>query len=206
MNETSKAAIRRFQDIRFVNTYFKGDGIDIGCGPDPLSKFYQQFPMMTSLKPWDLEDGDAQYMQSVSDSTFDFVHSSHCLEHMVDPYQAFENWIRICKPGGHIITTIPDEDMYEQGVWPSTNNQDHKTSWTIAKTSSWSPVSINLFDFLNQFRGKIEIIKVEKMNQAFMFDVERFDQTYHHIAECAIEFIVRKLTPEDIARKGRLPK
>jgi SAM-dependent methyltransferase len=125
---------------------------------------------------------------------------------MVDPYQAFENWIRICKPGGHIITTIPDEDMYEQGVWPSTNNQDHKTSWTLAKTSSWSPVSVNLFDFLNQFRGKIEVIKVEKMNQAFMFDVERFDQTYHHIAECAIEFIVRKLTPNDIARKGRLPK
>ena len=77
MNETSKAAIRRFNDIRYANTYFKGAGIDIGCGPDPLSKFNQQFPLMTSLKPWDLQDGDAQLMTNAKDETFDFVHSSH---------------------------------------------------------------------------------------------------------------------------------
>ena len=214
MNEMSKAAIRRFYDIRFVNTYFKGDGIDIGCGPDPLSKFHQQFPLMTSLKAWDLQDGDAQLMRNASDSSYDFVHSSHCLEHMVDPYEAFENWIRICKPGGHIITTIPDEDMYEQGQWPSVNNTDHKTSWTMTKTASWSPVSINLFDFLCQFRNRIEVIKVEKINAGYVFDAPRIDQTNDHnplsakyttgIAECAIEFIVRKLTDADKVNRGRL--
>jgi hypothetical protein len=39
-----------------------------------------------------------------------------------------------------------------------------------------------------------------------MYNVQRFDQTYHSISECAIEFIVRKKTDEEIARKGRLPK
>ena len=205
MNETSKAVIRRLQDVRFANTYFVGDGIDIGCGPDPLSKFQQQFPLMTSLKPWDLQDGDAQLMASAKDGSYDFVHSSHCLEHMYDPYEAFDNWLRICKPGGHIITTIPDEDLYEQGVWPSTHNPDHKTSWTISKDSSWSPVSINLLEFLYQYKDKIEILKVELVNSAFIYGVERFDQTYHHISECAIEFIVRKRTDEEIKRQGRLP-
>lgn len=206
MNETSKALIRRLQDARYVNTYFTGEGIDIGAGPDPLSRYSQQFPLMTGLKVWDVQDGDAQKMENVPDNTYDFVHSSHCLEHLFDPHEAFQNWIRICKPGGYIVTTIPDEDLYEQGVWPSNHNPDHKTSWTILKEESWSEGSINLIEFLYEFKDQIEILKVELVNGSFIYDVQRFDQTYHSISECAIEFIVRKKTTEEILRKGRLPK
>jgi SAM-dependent methyltransferase len=206
MNETSKALIRRLQDARYVNTYFTGNGIDIGAGPDPLSKYAQQFPLMSGLKVWDVQDGDAQKMESVPDNTYDFVHSSHCLEHLFDPQEAFQNWIRICKPGGYIITTIPDEDLYEQGVWPSNHNPDHKTSWTILKDESWSEGSINLIEFLYEFKDQIEILKVELVNGSFIYDVQRFDQTYHSISECAIEFIIRKKTTEELLRKGRLPK
>ena len=205
MQETSKALIRRLHDVRFANTYFVGDGVDIGCGPDPLSKYAQQFPLMTGLKEWDLQDGDAQKMASALDDSYDFVHSSHCLEHLFDPYEAFDNWIRICKPGGHIITTIPDEDLYEQGVWPSNHNPDHKTSWTILKNESWSPASINLLEFLYQYKDKVEVMKIELVNSSFIYGVERFDQTYHSISECAIEFVVRKRTQEEIDGKGRLP-
>ena len=160
MQETSKAVIRRLSDSRFVSRYFVGHGIDIGCGDDSLLKYRQQFPLITDVKSWDLPDGDAQYMQTVQDNTFDFVHSSHCLEHVYDPYEAFRNWIRICKPGGHIVTTIPDEDLYEQGQWPSTYNGDHKTSWTIAKTESWSPVSNSVMAFLFSFADQVEVLKV----------------------------------------------
>jgi SAM-dependent methyltransferase len=205
MQETSKALIRRLHDVRFANTYFVGNGIDIGCGPDPLTKYSQQFPLMTGIKEWDVADGDAQVMANAADDSYDFVHSSHCLEHMRDPYEAFDNWLRICKPGGHIITTIPDEDLYEQGVWPSTHNGDHKTSWTILKDASWSPNSINLLEFLYQYKDKIEVLKVELINGAFIYNVQRFDQTYHSISECAIEFVVRKRTQEEIKAKGRLP-
>lgn len=205
MQETSKALIRRLHDIRFANTYFTGSGIDIGCGDDPLSKYTQQFPLMTALRPWDLADGDAQLMASVTDDSYDFVHSSHCLEHLHDPYEAYDNWIRICKPGGHIITTIPDEDLYEQGVWPSNHNPDHKTSWTILKDSSWSPASINLIEFLYQFKDSIEVIKIDLQNSSFIYDIARVDQTYHSISECAIEFIVRKRTAPELIAKGRIP-
>jgi len=205
MQETSKALIRRLHDIRFASHYFKGDGIDIGSGDDPLTKYKQQFPLLNSVKEWDLEDGDAQFMEGVADHTFDFVHSSHCLEHTRDPYEAFDNWLRICKPGGHIITTIPDEDIYEQGVFPSTFNPDHKTTWTINKEESWSPVSINLLEFLYQYKSQIEVLKVELVNASYMYDMKRFDQTYNHISECAIEFIVRKRPDYEISRKGRLP-
>jgi len=205
MQETSKALIRRLHDVRCANTYFVGNGIDIGCGPDPLTKYAQQFPLMEGVKEWDVADGDAQVMTNAADDSYDFVHSSHCLEHMRDPYEAFDNWLRICKPGGHIITTIPDEDLYEQGVWPSTHNGDHKTSWTILKDASWSPASINLLEFLYQYKDRIEVLKVELINGAFIYNVQRFDQTYHSISECAIEFVVRKRTQEEINAKGRLP-
>jgi ubiquinone/menaquinone biosynthesis C-methylase UbiE len=131
-------------------------------------------------------------MQTVQDNTFDFVHSSHCLEHLRDPYEAFRNWIRICKPGGHIVTTIPDEDLYEQGQWPSTYNGDHKTSWTIAKTDSWSPVSNSVMAFLFSFADQVEVLKVELLDASYKYNVQRHDQTAYGISECAIEFVVRK--------------
>jgi ubiquinone/menaquinone biosynthesis C-methylase UbiE len=34
-------------------------------------------------------------MAGVVDGSVDFVHSSHCLEHMVDVRETLKNWIRI---------------------------------------------------------------------------------------------------------------
>lgn len=206
MKETSKALIRRLHDSRYATRYFRGLGIDIGAGPDSLGIYYQQFPLMTGLKAWDLPDGDAQLMDGVEDNSYDFVHSSHCLEHLRDPVEAYANWIRICRPGGHIVVTVPDEDLYEQGVWPSNFNGDHKTTWTISKDSSWSPDSINVLDLLGQFRSQVQVIKVESVDASYIYDIHRVDQTFHSISECAIEFVVRKRTQQEIDRRGRLPR
>ena len=204
MKETSKAVLRRLHDSRFATTFFKGSGIDIGCGDDPLSKYRLQFPLIEDLRPWDLPDGDAQLMSNVPNDSYDFVHSSHCLEHLSNPYEAFKNWLRICKPNGHIVVTVPDEDLYEQGQFPSTFSP-HLTTWTILKDASWSPASIGVFDFLYQFRTEIEVIKVELINGSYIYGIHRFDQTQFSISECAIEFIVRKLAEEDKKLKGRYP-
>lgn len=190
--ETTKSRLRRLSDDRFVNRYFVGDGIDIGCGDDSLGKYKNTYTGINEVKAWDLPDGDAQLMQGVEDDAYDFVHSSHCLEHMRNPTEAMQNWIRICKPGGHIVITIPEEDLYEQGVWPSTFNRDHKTSWTIAKQTSWSPVSVSVIPFLFQFLDKIEIIKIELIDHNFDYSLPRVDQTFNMPSESAIEFIVRK--------------
>lgn len=203
---TSKTVIRRLNDSRFATTYFKGDGIDIGAGKDTLDKYHQQFPLMTSLTAYDQEDGDAQFMENVPDNHFDFVHSSHCLEHIPDPYLAYTHWLRICKPGGHVIVMVPDEDLYEQGVWPSNFNPDHKFSFTIMKKESWCEASLNLVDFLYPLRDQIEVLKIELINGAHIYNDYRWDQSFHSISESNIEFIVRKRTQSEIDRKGRLPK
>lgn len=205
MHEASKALMRRLHDNRFSTRYFVGDGIDIGCGPDSIAQYAEQFPLMRTVRNWDLPDGDAQYLKTVTDNSLDFVHSSHCLEHMVDVKESLKNWLRVLKPEGHLVVLIPDEDMYEQGIFPSTNNSDHKWTFTTHKNHSWSDKSINVFNLLTEYSSIAQTLKVELLDATFRFKAHRFDQTRTPVGECAIEFIMRKLPASELDRKGRFP-
>src|SRR5437879_4822462 len=162
MHELSKSIQRRLHDANFVTRYFRGDGIDIGAGPDPLGHYIELFPLISSLRAWDIKDGDAELMTSCADEQFDFVHSSHCLEHMRNADVALKNWFRILRPGGHLIVIVPDEDMYEQGIFPSTFNTDHKWTFTVFKTSSWSNSSRNLLELIMSLGERADLIKLEQ--------------------------------------------
>lgn len=199
MYESSKSVFQKVRDSRYATRYLVGDGIDIGAGPDPLTQYYEFFPLMKSCRMWDLPDGDAELMASVADNSLDFVHSSHCLEHMRNVDVALENWVRILKPGGHLVCIVPDEDLYEQGVFPSTFNPDHKYTFTIYKRQSWSSRSVNLLDLLSRLKRPVEIKKIELLDATYRyhfntaFNQTRFDQTLTPVGECAIEFVLRKL-------------
>jgi predicted SAM-dependent methyltransferase len=191
-NEMQKAVVRRLQDSRFLRQYFVGHGIDIGAGDDGFNKYSEMFPLVKSVRSWDVHDGDAQYLESVEDNKFDFVVSSHCLEHMYVPALALQNWIRVVKSGGHLIITVPDEDLYEQGLWPSRYNYDHKFSFTIQKNASWSPKSINVVDILSKFSNVIQIKKIELLDNFYLNTVGNIDQTRYYASECAIELVLLK--------------
>ena len=199
MHETSKSIFHKLKDSRYATRYLVGDGIDIGAGNDSLALYFEFFPLMQSCRGWDLADGDAQEMASIKNETLDFVHSSHCLEHMVNPHTALNNWLRILKPGGHLVCLIPDEDLYEQGVFPSSFNDDHKHTFTIHKRQSWTASSINLVDLLTSLDYSVQILKIELHDATYRYKIERltsqkrFDQTLTPVGESAIEFVLRKL-------------
>jgi SAM-dependent methyltransferase len=121
-----------------------GSGIDIGCGPDPVTPDVRRF---------DIEDGDANVITKFVREQFDFVYSSHCLEHMHDPEKALLEWWKLVKVGGCLFFIVPDEDLYEQGIFPSRGNPDHKATFTIAKAQSWSPRSYNVLDLARMLPG-----------------------------------------------------
>ncbi len=164
-----------------------------------MAQYGELFPLMTSCRSWDLPDGDAELMAGISDNCYDFVHSSHCLEHMRNVSNAFENWVRILKPGGHLVCLVPDEDLYEQGVFPSSFNGDHKHTFTIFKKKSWSNHSVNVFDLLAGVRQPVEIKKVELLDATYRYGMNakygysRIDQTCTPIGESAIEIIIKKI-------------
>ena len=205
MKECSKSIPRRLSHPNFVNRYFVGDGIDIGGKPDPLVLYREVFSRIASVRTWDLEDGDAQYLAGVADASVDFVHSSHCLEHLVDPGVGLGNWLRVVRPGGHVIVTIPDEDLYEQGVFPSTFNRDHKWTFTIHKTRSWSPRSVNVLDLVTSLGPHAQVVKVELLDATYRYELPRYDQTVTPIGECGIEIVIRRRPEQEIEAGGRLP-
>jgi ADP-heptose:LPS heptosyltransferase/SAM-dependent methyltransferase len=192
MHETSKAVQRRLHDSNFLSRYFVGNGIDIGAGNDALGQYIELFPLMSSCLSFDREDGDAQEMAACKNEQYDFVHSSHCLEHVIHPDVALKSWFRILKPGGHLIVLVPDEDMYEQGIFPSTFNSDHKHTFTTFKAKSWTDKSWNLLSLIADISPDAELIKIEKLTGTFRFGLDRQDQTLSPIGEAAIEFIIRK--------------
>jgi SAM-dependent methyltransferase len=207
MFAASKAVARRVHDVRFASRYLMGNGIDISGGNDPVSQFREVFPGMREVHVWDPQvDGDAQFLANVPDASLDFVHSTHRLEHMHDPYEALRNWFRVLRPEGHLVCMVPDEDLYEQGRFPSTFNADHKWTFTMWKQRSWSPKSINVFDLIGTLGEAAQPMKVEMLDATFRYQLLRCDQTETPIAEAGIEFVIRKRPVHEIAARGRLPQ
>ncbi len=206
MKECSKSIPRRLSQPNFINKFFVGRGLDIGGKPDPLALYCEVFSRMEAVRTWDLEDGDAQHLAGVEDESFDFVHSSHCLEHLHDPLEALRNWLRVVKPAGYVIFTVPDEDLYEQGEFPSTFNRDHKWTFTVHKHASWSPKSVNIASLVAAISDVAEPLKIEVLDATFRTSLPRYDQTLSPIGECSIEVILRRRTAVEIAERGRLPR
>ena len=123
MTETSKSYNLRIRECHFEK-YLNGKGIDIGSGPDPL------VVLDGTVKSYDFKQGDANFMEDQKDNIYDFVYSSHCLEHMKSVRTSLFNWCRILKPGGYLYITIPDFELYEKCNWPSNFNLDHKSSFS----------------------------------------------------------------------------
>lgn len=52
---------------------------------------------------------DAHQMPMLQDGEFDVVCSAHTIEHLVNPLLALEEWRRVLRPGGHILSVIPNK-------------------------------------------------------------------------------------------------
>ncbi len=198
MKECSKSIQRRLGEPAFTRRYFRGQGIDIGGRPDPLALYCELFPLLDDVRTWDLEDGDAEAMTGVPDERYDLVHSSHCLEHLDDPHKGIQNWFRLVRPGGHLVVTVPDEDLYEQGRFPSTFNADHRWTFTILKSRSWSERSINVIELVQELGPRADVQKLELLSASYRYDWPRFDQTLSPVGECGIELVVRKRPLEEL--------
>jgi predicted SAM-dependent methyltransferase len=53
---------------------------------------------------------DASDLSRIPDETYDFVMSSHVIEHIANPIRALKEWRRILKPDGAAIFVVPHRD------------------------------------------------------------------------------------------------
>jgi SAM-dependent methyltransferase len=147
----------------FIKKYLSGKVIDIGAGDDLVCAWAERF---------DQEEGDANHITKFREiNCYDAVHSSHCLEHMYEPEKALTEWWSLIKPGGYLVLVVPDEDLYEQGFWPSRFNSDHKATFTLKKEKSWSPVSHNILNLVSSLPNS-EIVSVETHDRHYDYKLQ----------------------------------
>lgn len=162
MNEASKT-----NDVRgheYFSTYFSGSVIDIGCGDDPVVGHAVRF---------DQEHGNAErILDYFSPRSFRCVHSSHCLEHMTSPEEALLGWWELVEVGGYMVTVVPDEDLYEQGIWPSIFNGDHKVTFRMGEAGSWSPVSYEVGELFGALPGA-EIVSIKRQDAGYDYRLKK---------------------------------
>jgi SAM-dependent methyltransferase len=184
MDETTKAK-QYWGPIEQQAT--RGKGIDIGCGPDPVTEHAVRF---------DREHGDANCVTQFIHEQFDFVYSSHCLEHMHDATSTILDWWKMVKPDGFLFVSVPDEDLYEQGVFPSRFNPDHKATFTLSKAKSWSSKSINVLDLAKSLPNG-EIVSVELQDRGYDRSLLTFGARRKSLTIKALSWISEKLGLRD---------
>jgi SAM-dependent methyltransferase len=95
--------------------YVSGVMVDIGCGLKPYEELFS--PFVTNHIGVDLESSPhgiskvdvlgSAYKTNISDSFCDVVLCTEVLEHLEEPSDAIQEMIRILKPGGILILTVP---------------------------------------------------------------------------------------------------
>ena len=141
MNETEKT--NKLRGSKFLEQYMSGKLIDIGAGKDLVCEWAERF---------DIEDGDANFITSYrKKASYDTVHSSHCLEHMFDPKSALKEWWELVKPNGYMIIVVPDENLYEQGIWPAISIPIIKTLLGLMKVQAGLQFLTTLTSYSNRY-------------------------------------------------------
>jgi SAM-dependent methyltransferase len=94
-----------------VRQYCTGQGIEIGAGKTPYGD-----PSRTTFLDKNVGDKDSTENADIvadanaiprPDASFDYVLSSHVLEHVPNTIKTLNEWLRVLKPGGVMFTILP---------------------------------------------------------------------------------------------------
>lgn len=200
IGETRKAHERRVRE-GFYTKYCKGFGIDIGL--ERFETIGDGFALPVSdLIWWDRNSGDPTFMAGVADQAYDFVYSSHLLEHTANPTLTLKNWWRIVKPGGYLILFLPHRDLYEKrNALPSRWNPDHR--FFILPDKDELPYTLGLKPLVQGALGKsgLEIVYMKVCSAGHTIT----NTDIHSDGEYSIEMVLRKrkvLTPPKLNKNG----
>lgn len=175
--ETTKARGRRLTEC-FFEKYCQGLGLDIGYGGDLVC---------VNARGWDIEDGDAMLLEGLADESFDFVYSSHTLEHMKDLNVALTNWWRVLRPGGYLLLYVPHRDLYEKrSVLPSRWNLDHK-HYFLPEVDE-PPVTVGLLPQLKRSLETFDLLRLATCCEGHTIT----GPLSHSDGEYSIEVVLRK--------------
>lgn len=126
----------RYTRSLLAQKYRKGHGAEIGALMQPIlvpsgsktsyidampSAYWRGLPgneNVDIVEPDVIDDGAT--LSSVADGAFDYLIAAHVLEHVDDAIAAMKTWVRVVKPGGHILIAVPDKRFCGEQNRPTT--------------------------------------------------------------------------------------
>lgn len=169
-----------------------GHGIDVGAGKPgkPGHDWWKHFPTMV-CDPWDKEQGDAHYLKGVPDEYYDWLFSSHCLEHLEDPELALSNWLRVVKPGGWLLISVPHRTLYEGKCrLPSHWNKNHLRYYLPYEGDGAD--TVGLYGWLNVRSHVTRLFKIETIVTGDWGNTGPATSGKHADGEYQIDALLRK--------------
>jgi len=106
------------------------------------------YPEIFRLPKIEISQGDLSASLPYSDQMFDYVTCVEGLEHIENPQQAVREFARLLRPGGHLVTSVPN-----------ILNIEERLKWLIyGYTSHFKPITrASIQDVREQFGGKVEV-------------------------------------------------
>jgi SAM-dependent methyltransferase len=192
MNPSVLATLRRARDPAFIQHYFAGVGIDICARDEVLTPHARLFPRISRVLWWDTAKGGMSMMSGRDDGSIDFVNAGHCLARELNPTQTLSRWLDLLKPGGYLVVTVPDEELYEKNRWPSPFDPEHRFSFTICTHKRAHANSIDVFEMVRSVSHVAQCERVNLISEQFDPAHADVNQAAHGIAECSIEIVLKK--------------
>ena len=130
----------------FAQEVCKGKGLDIGCGKEDWS--------LPGSIPIDIEFTDKWHATLLPNYKYDYVFSSHCLEHLMDWVKVLDYWATRIKKNGVLFLYLPD---YSQEYWRPWNNTKHvnilKPEYIrdYLEHNKWKKIMVSGVDLYNSF-------------------------------------------------------
>ena len=108
---------------------------------------------------------DATNLNKINDLTYDFLLSSHCLEHIANPLKALTEWRRVIKKNAYLVLVLPNKD----------GNFDRKRSFTQFE---------HLVDDFENDVDEADMTHLDEIIAHHDFDMDKNSGTFH-------EFVAR---------------
>jgi ubiquinone/menaquinone biosynthesis C-methylase UbiE len=104
------------RSIALLAPELSGDLLDVGCGTNPYSKYFQHVRSKRNCD-YSAERGTVDFVSSavalpIKDNSFDAILCTEVLEHVPDPLATWREFYRVLRPNGKVLLSTP---MY----WPS---------------------------------------------------------------------------------------
>lgn len=156
----------RYQRSLLAQKYLRGQGVEIGALMQPIlvplgssTKYIDRVPASywrsqadsrTRIVEPDIIDEGTE-LSTIQNDAYDYLIAAHVLEHVEDPISALKNWLRVVKPGGHLLIAVPDKRYCGEDRRPLTTVEhfirDHEKGAQVSAEEHYRDFGANLKGF-----------------------------------------------------------